>query len=245
MELNLADTQVAEVSVLAVLKSLKQLDLSGTPVTRFDGITSLALDTLKLVRSKLNELPPALPREGDWALELDDTAIGKPVNFAPDRPFKSSWISHDSNVPARGEVSEHRIEAEGEIGAINDVRLYPLPKTTFSKASTIKLTAHLGSGRVRLWLEEPPELFSSPWFTEGKVKGFGRFRRSGYVWADLAAGGEISFKGVMSASYTDRNYERHSASRRGNESPWVHYGFFVEPIGTGAQNLSWQITNKF
>lgn len=126
---------------------------------------------------------------------FDDTAIGKPVNFAPDWPFKSSWISHDSNAPARGEVSEHRIEAEGEIRAINDVRLYPLPKTTFSKASTIKLTAHLGSGRVRLWLEEPPELFSSPWFTEGKVKGFGRFRRSGYVRADLAAGGEIFFKG--------------------------------------------------
>lgn len=241
----LADTNVYDLQTLSSLLQLTHLDLSGTKVRGFDPLLPLALESLNLSRTPLAALPANLPVAGEWALNLDNTVVTKPLGYSEKWPF-DGWVdaSPRNADTSRGDVGRSRVKVEGSLAPLNKPLSIALPRTSDGNAPPVTLRVSVLDGRARIWLLEPPTLFASPWFKAGKVQGFGSLRRRGYVFAEVSPGKTVSLQGTMESTSTDRFYERAPENRRQNlpRSIWVHYSFFVEPLdGQSVTGLAYRV----
>jgi hypothetical protein len=120
----------------------------------------------------------------------------------------------------------------------------PLPRTTDANLADAEMEISIDTGKARIWLEEPAHLFGSPWFTEGKVEGFGLLRKRGYVFAQVQPGASVKLQGRLRLTTESRYYDRAPEHRNDtNRLPdWIHYLFFVEPLdGAAVTGLRYRV----
>lgn len=244
--LRLARSAVGDLAPLAGLSGLRSLDLSATRVKSIEAIVGLALDSLRLVDTPIEQLPQTLPTRGAWKLDLDGTRLVQPSGYVEQWPFNGMvQTSRVQGDRAHGRVARAGMDVQGVIAEQSETRGHDLPETMDSDVGTVVVRLSLEQGHVRVWLEEPPELFSSPWFREGKVKGFGAMRRRGYVFADLKAGQTFELRGGLRHGTRDTYYDHARENRkqaRLADNPSV-YSFFVEPLDGPIRGLRYQFRN--
>jgi Leucine-rich repeat (LRR) protein len=218
--LGLARTRVSDVTPLAALRGLTRLLLADTPVTDFSPLLELSLETLDLARTRVATVPTTLPRHGAWEVDLTDTPSINPPGFSWTGPggwsFSGTALGDETRRggPVRGGGFE--ISGSGsQVPALRPVSL-PTARGTSQAVEPVRLEASIEAGRARIWLGEAPGAFTSPWFTRGHVKGFGFVRRSGYAYADVAAGETSRLRGtLMLVGSTEHN----------------DFYFLVQPLG--------------
>ena len=243
---NLSQTQVADTAPLATLTHLHTLDLSSTPVTTFAPLIVLKLESLRLTRSQVSTLPDQLPSAGNWEVDLDETPVLNPPGYSKTWPF-DGWITTTTNDGdnVSGTISEAKVDITGTAAPTAKPRAVKLPRCTDPKVKPITLQATCTEGKARLWLEEPFGYFSSPWFTQSKVKGFGTFRKRGYLSTTLSPGQSASLQGSLFLTTHDRLYEMPPGQRNESLKPpdWCDYSFYLQPLeGSTVTGLRFQVT---
>lgn len=118
-----------------------------------------------------------------------------------------------------------------------------MPRSTDPGAGPVVLEVTCTSGKARVWLEEPPGYFPSPWMQQGKVEGFGLLRGRGYVSQELSAERPVTLRGSLRLTTESRIYEM-PANRRnesGRPPDWCNYSFYLEPIGGAVGGVSFKV----
>lgn len=244
--LNLADTKIADTPPLASLTKLKSLDLSSTPVTTFAPLLGLALDQLSLASCKIESLPDTVPTAGAWELDLEGTPVVNPPGYSREWPFEG-WITSTTNKADQttGVVGRDKVEVTGNAAPTDQPRAVKLPRCNDPKAPPVRLEIKCTAGNARIWLEEPPDFFPSPWMKQGKVKGFGLMRKRGYLSATLKPGETVTLRGSLFLTTHDRLYEMAPENRSEARKPpdWCDYSFYLEPLdGNTVSGLEFKVT---
>jgi hypothetical protein len=244
--LHIAGTQTTDLSPLAAAASLEELDASGTPVTSFDSLTRLKLDLLNLANTRVNVLPPAVPKSGEWKVNLDGTPVLYRPGYSASWPF-DGWITTtpDGTNPPGGQIGSDRVEVSGTNAPVKKPRLVTMPRCTDPRVPPVWLEVSCQSGKVRVWMEEPPDYFTSPWMQEHKIDGFGAWRQRGFVSAVAEPGKPGKVYGRMRLDLRDRIYEMAPEHRSESRKPpdWCEYSFMVEPLdGSTVTGLAYRVT---
>lgn len=243
-ELHLAQTLVSRVDAFSAQPGLRVLDLAYSRVEDVTPLLGLALDALDLRGTPIRTLPERLPAAGAWQLDLDETALTRPEHFEPDWPF-DGWIAGGTRNGDRssGTIEGSTVAVDGALAPVEQPMTVHLPHSLDSRLAHVALEVQVTKGTARVWLEEPPELFGSPWFTAGKVKGFGALRSRGYVFVDVSADRPARLVGNLRLGSIDRTYERSAEHRNSGPAPtpWVDYSFFVEPRGGTVEGMKFRV----
>jgi hypothetical protein len=244
--IQIAGTNVTDLSSLSKIRSLKDLNASGAPVKSFDALLGLKLDSLDLSNTQVSVLPPTVPKEGEWQVNLDGTSVVDRPGYSPKWPF-DGWItdSADGSESSTGEISRDRVEVSGTRAPLAKARTVQMPRCTDPKVPPVTLEVSCMKGKVRVWLMEPPDYFASPWMQQHKVKGFGVWRQSGYVSAIAEPGKPGKVYGRMRLDTRDRIYEMSPRSRNEAHKPpdWCEYSFMIEPLDGGpAEGISYRVS---
>lgn len=233
-DLFLARTQLTQATELRHLTGLKTVDVSGTRLTHIDPLLALSLEHLNASHTLLQTLPAQLPAQGAWKLNATDTPLLQPSGYRATWPFET-WVvsstARDGDV-AQGDIGAGQLDIRGRLQVVDKAIAIPLPRTTDGNLADVEMEIGIATGRARIWLEAPKTLFASPWFTEGKVEGFGLLRQRGYVFAEVQPGPSVALQGRLRLTTESRHYEQGREHRQeSNAAPdWMRYHFFVEPL---------------
>ncbi|MEQ1842818.1 MAG: leucine-rich repeat domain-containing protein, partial [Verrucomicrobiales bacterium] len=231
--IRLAGTRITDTSSFAHLNALTELDLSGTAVTSFEPLLGLRLKLLNLANSKVNTLPATVPKEGEWTVDLDGTPLLNPPGYAAEWPF-DGWITSTagSDDVVSGTLSKALVDVQGTAAPASKARAIALPRVTDQGVPPVTITLTCTAGRARVWMEEYPDLFPSPWMKQRKVKGFGVFRRGGYVFAEVAPDKPAKLQGKLHLTTQSRIYDMPAGQRNEAAKPpdWCDYSFYLEPL---------------
>lgn len=243
--LHLADTKITDTAPFATLSYLAELVLSGTAITNFEPLVHLRLDVLNLANTRLVTLPAIVPTTGEWQVDLDGTPLLNPSNYSSQWPL-DNWVSGTSEKQdtSNGVLSASRVEVAGTVAAISKSRAIPLPRCTDSGVPTVNVTVTCTAGEAMVWLEEPPDFFPSPWMKQHKVKGFGIFRKGGYVSQTLSPDSPCSLRGKLRLTTQSRIYDMPANQRNAANAPpdWCDYSFYVQPLnGSTVTGLQYRI----
>ena len=202
--LALAGTRIDAVAPLARLSRLRELDLSATPLTEFDGLLALDLDRLDLSATRIGRMPKALPRPGgDWALNLDDTPVLNPPGLSWQGPGSYAFTGSAFGREERsGWAGSGEVDASGYGETVSALRPVELLTRNDRGVYEVEVEAGIGSGRVRIWLQPPDHYWSriSPWFAAVPVRGFGFPPRQAWVYADVDAGRSARLRGRLGSA---------------------------------------------
>lgn len=228
--LDLARTNVADLAFLTGFFSLRKLDVSGTKVASIDPVMGLELNEVNLSNTPIRSLPPRLPANGSWELNLDQTALTQIPNFAKHPPgYKYSPGTPTKGDTYTGIAKVGNVNVDGNIAQLIDARPIHLPGNELVEADSglVTIEATVASGNVRVWLREPSGVFAQPWFPAGKVKGWSRLRPMGAVSMDVQPGKTTTLRGELWGVGT------HS------QNP---YYFIAQPVDGGtAANLKFKV----
>jgi hypothetical protein len=230
-------TNITSVAPFANLLELKTINLAGTRVQSFDSLMGLKLDTLNLSNTRITNLPPEVPKEGGWEVNLDGTPVRNPPGYSIKWPL-DSWVKNQSakDDVVQGIIAKSQVEVRGSVEKIEETRGIRLVQGTDPNAPIIILEATCRSGRARIWLVEPTDFFPSPWMIQRKVVGFGTLRRPGYVSCELSPESPARLRGNLSLTTESRIYDMPAGQRSEALAPppWCHYSFYIEPLGGAA-----------
>ncbi len=225
--LDLARTNIADLAFLAGFFNLRKLDVSGTKVDSIDPIMGLELNEINLSKTPIRSLPPRLPANGAWELDLSETALTQIPNFAKHPPgYKYSPSTPTKGDTYTGVAKVGNVNVDGNIAQLIDARPVHLPGNELvgnelaeADSGLVTIEATVTSGKVRVWLREPPGFLAEPWFPAGKVKGWGRLRPMGAVSMDVEPGKWNQLRGELWGVGTD------------SSNP---YYFIAQPLDGGA-----------
>lgn len=244
--LRLAGTKITDTTPFSHLDALTELDLSGTAVTSFEPLLGLRLKLLNLANSKVNALPATVPKEGEWTVDLDGTPLLNPPGYAAEWPF-DGWITATASGDdaVSGTLNKAQVDVRGTAAPTAKARAIALPRVTDPGVPPVTITLTCAAGRARVWMEEPPDLFPSPWMKQRKVKGFGVFRSGGYVFAEVSPDKPAKLHGRLHLTTQSRIYEMPSGQRSEAAKPpdWCDYSFYLEPLdGSTVTGAAFAIT---
>jgi hypothetical protein len=230
--LGLSRTRVTALAPLAALSKLRSLDLADTAVTDFSPLLPLQLETLDVARTKVAAVPAQVPRSGAWQVDLTGAPVLSPPGFSWEGPggwsFTGTALGRETRSGGPVRASGFEINGTGsEVPALRPVAL-PTDHRGSRSVGPVVVEASIETGRARIWMDEPPGLFASAWFTQGHVKGFGFVRRSGHVFADLDPGQTVKLRGSLMLTGPIEHDDFH---------------FLVQPLdGTRPTGLRYRVT---
>ena len=243
--MRLRETRIQNLQSISSLSRLKHLDISRTAIESIDDLTNLELDAIDAAETRIRLLPKRIPTLGAWVIDLDHTPVTNPPGFSATWPF-GSWIANHglSELVWQGQVEGKATALNCLVPKIEQVCIIELPRNTDPNLGVVMIEASCAGGQGRIWLEEPPDLFASPWMTQHKVKGFGLMRRSGFVSTEVKPGTIYRLRGKFRLRTENRYYEMPAGNRdRAFQPPdWCHYGLYVEPTGPLISTLKLKIT---
>jgi hypothetical protein len=210
---------------------LRELDASGNAELRsLDPLLKLAkLERVHLAQTGIAALPDTkgLPK---WEVDLEGTPVLNPPGFSWKGPGSHSFTGTGlGETSVRGMVSSGQIDVTGSASEVPALRPVSLPTNHGGSASIgpVIVEATIATGKARIWLAEGPGWFSSPWFTNGKVKGFGFARKAGWSVAEIEAGATAQARGAL---VLNGPIEHHD------------FQFYIEPVdGTRVTGLRYRV----
>lgn len=181
-------------------RQLKKLGLAGTMIIDIGPLTSLALDEVNLSRTPIGKLPDLVPETGRWLLNLDDTAITRPPGYRA--AFPTGMIQSGPALTGgviTGMATHRNVDVRITGAELKSVTTLVLPTNTqlYHSSGPVEIECRIAEGAMRVWLQEPEDLFDGPWFTAGKVKGRGIAHRMGWLTTEVSAGTATTARGAL------------------------------------------------
>lgn len=184
---------------------LKKLGLSGTKVGCIDTLTAFPLDEVDLSRTPIDRLPVAVPEAGQWRLNLDETPITRPPGYRTDFP-SGTIVSGPALAGGKidGMAGHRNVEVRitgSELKAVTTLVL-PTNTTLYHSSGPVEVECRVARGRMRVWLQEPEDLFDGPWFKAGKIEGHRFAHRNGWLTTEVRSGTPATARGTLGVQGT-------------------------------------------